>query len=521
MVESQTSGAAEDETGIEREISSLISSATLVFVGGIVSSASKLVERVVIGRMLSPELYGEVSMALAILSLCSTLAMAGFSQGIPRYLSRMETPRDRRGVLIGGLVVAGGLSLLIALLFVVLSDEITGWFFETPAATDLLRLFALTLPLLVGFKIAMAGVRGHENTIYKTYVGDLLYPIGRVVLLWALLALGYGIYAIGYAYLCFAGIALVAAYYLLNRLLTLFGSVEPHVVDVARFSAPLVVSTLLSALLTRTDTMMVGYFKPSTAVGVYNAAYPLANGLTIVLASFGFLFLPLISRLDANGRDEEISTIYALTTKWIFILTFPAFLLFAVFPSDALSVFFGREYARGGLALSILTFGFFTNAIAGRTRETISALGATKIILLANSTAFLLNVALNLVLIPRFSYVGAATASAVSMFVLNVGLYLTLWLKFDVRPFSRWSRNTFLALPAVLLLPAVMLSTTITITTVLVPVFLVGSGLACLCIVVLANCVQPEDEILIRELESAVGRPIPWVRRFVPDGDEE
>lgn len=518
MTESQPSTETTPQrTGVEDDVSTLLSSATLVLFGAFLSSGAKLLERILIGRFLSPGLYGEVSIAMAILSLGTTFAMAGFSQGIPRYISRVETTRERRGVWVSGALVTGSLAVVLTVGLSVLIDDVATYLFETSASPRLLQLFVLALPLVVGFKIAIAGIRGHENTIYKTYVGDLLYPGGRVVLLWVLLSLGYGIVAAGYAYLCAAGLSLVAAYYFMNKLVPLVGPVETRVREMSRFSAPLVVSTILSVLLTRTDTMMLGYFQPSEEVGVYSAAYPLATGMLIVLASFGFMFLPLASRMDADGNREDIDTIYALATKWIFIVTFPAFLLFVIFSADTLSIFFGPEYERGWFALSILAVGFFSNAIAGRTQETISALGATTILLVANGLVFALNVGLNLVLIPRFSFVGAAAASAVANVALNGGLYLVLWLKLGVTPFSSWSRRTFVVVPLALFPPAIVLSQWITMTPVLVPVFLVATGIACLVTVAAAGCLQPEDEIVLAQVENAVGRELPWARKYVPD----
>lgn len=524
MSESQPSAETESaqRTGVEEEVSTLLSSAALVFVGSIVASGAKLFERILIGRVLTPKLYGEISVGMALLSLGTTFAIAGFSQGIPRYLSRVETARERRGVWVSGVLVTACTAVAITAALTLLADELATHLFETSASSQLLQLFVYAIPLVVGFKIAVAGIRGHENTIYKTYVGDLLYPGGRIVLLGTLLSLGYGVLAAGYAYLVTAGVAMVAACYLLNKLVPLVGSAETRVREMTRFSAPLVVSTLLSVLLTQTDTIMLGYFKSSSAVGVYSAAYPLATGMLIVLSSFGFMFLPLASRLDADGNREDIGTIYPLTTKWIFIVTFPAFLLFTVFSADTLSIFFGPAYERGGLALSILAVGFFSNAIAGRTREVVSALGATTIILVANGLAFVLNVGLNVVLIPRFSFEGAAVASAIANVALNGGLFLVLWLKLDVTPFSSWSRRTFVVVPLALLPPAVLLSQWVTMTPVLVPVFLVGSGIGCLATVAVAGCLQPEDEVVFEQVENAIGRDLPWLRSYVsePSGDD-
>jgi len=507
-----------DETS--EALSSLLSSATLVFAGSAVASVSKLAERIVVGRLLSLEAYGEVTLGLAVLSLASIVSLVGLTQGVPRFMSRFDDEASTRGVWLTGLAVGGGLSLVTAALLYVFADPVARLLFDGVESVRLLRLFVVATPLVVGLKVGVGGIRGMENTVYKTYVADLFYPFVRIGLIVALLSAGAGIYAVGYAYVVAAAAAFVGAHLLLDRLLPLVGRVRTYPREMLLFSLPLVVSTVLAVLLTRTDTLMIGYFRPSTQVALYEAAYPLANGMLVVLASFGFLYLPLASRFDAAGQREQLDAVYKLTTKWIYVVTFPAFLTFLVFPGDVLALFFRDEFARGGLALSILSVGFFTNAAGGRNRETLSALGYTKLILAGNAVAFGANVTLNVLLIPAYGFVGAAVASATSYASLNVFIYLVLRRRFDISPFSRWSVRTFLALPATLIPAAALLSRWLDITVVTLPVFLVASGVAAIVVAALAGGLQPEDEIALEFVEDLVGVRVPFVRRYLGESTE-
>ncbi|WP_458190606.1 flippase [Haladaptatus sp. NG-WS-4] len=506
--------------GTERELRSLLSSASLVFVGAAVASVAKLAERIVLGRWLSTAAYGEFNIALTTMSLGVTLALVGFSQGIPRYISRFDDERDVRGAWVTGILVAGAMGVVLTSLLYLNAEFLTANLFDRPDSDNLVPVFALAVPLVVGFRVGVGGIRGFENTIYKTYVADLLYPFGRLLLLGVLLWMGFGAVAAGYAYLVSAGVAFLVAHYLLNRLFPLVGEFRLHVREMAVFSAPLVVSSVLADLLTRTDTVMLGYFTTSHEVGLYAAAYPLANSLLIALASFGFLYLPLASRLDANGERDEISTIYQLTTKWVFIVTFPAFLLFVTFPADVLSVFFGDRYTEGAVALSILSVGFFTNAAGGRNRETLSALGHTKLILAGNAVAFCLNLALNLVLIPAYGFVGAAVASATANVTLNVFMFVVLWSKFGISPFSRWTVRTMTRVPLLLFPPTVVLARLVSLSAFTLPLALVAAAIATLVVVSTLGCLQPEDRVVVDFVESMTDTKLPFLHGYVPETTE-
>lgn len=501
----------------ESDLSTLLSSAALVLIGGIVGSASKLVERVVIGRALSPTTYGEVSIGIAVLTFGATFSILGFSQGVPRYMARFDDDRDVRGAWLTGLLVAIPASLVLTGVLLWQAELIATHLFELDASIELLYVLVLSLPFVVGLRVAVGGIRGFENTIYRTYANDLVYPGLRIGLLVVLLYVGFDVVAAGYAYLVAAAVAVAVAHVLLNNLLQLVGPVTLHVREMFVFSAPLAISTVLSVLLTRTDTIMIGYFRPSLEVGLYSAAYPLAQGMLVVLGSFGFVYLPLASRLDADDRRGEIDTIYTLTTKWIYVVTFPAFLAFVAFPADVLGIVFGAEYTDAWLAMMILSIGFFTNAAVGRNRETVSALGHTQYIFYANGIAFVLNVVLNLLLIPTYGYHGAALTSAISFIALNATVYLILQRKFDISPLSFSSVRTFLSLPIVGLPIAFVLARFVSLSAVTLPLFLVVSGLGCVFVVCVAGGLRSEDRMVLELIEEYLGVRVPFVWRYVPD----
>lgn len=501
---------------VDENISALLSSATLVAVGSLVYSGSTLLERVVIGHLLTPAAFGEASIGIAVVRLGATLSMLGFGQGVTRYISRFDDAVDRRGVWRSAVLVTGVATVGLTAVLYVNAADIAALLFESPGAPAVVRTFVLAVPLMVGMRIGLGGIRGMENTVYRTLVRDLLFPVSRIALFVALAAAGYGLVGVGYAYVLAATAACLLAQYLFHRLVPLLGRSRTHVRELVRFSAPLVVAGILGQLLTRTDTIMLGALSDSYQVGMYNAARPLAGGILIVLSAFGFLYLPMMSRLDADAKRERMDRIYKTTTKWIFIITFPAFLTFVFFPADVLRVFFGPEYTAGAPALVVLSMGFFVNAVLGRNRETLSALGLTTYLLGSNALAFTTNVVANFLLIPAYGLVGAAMASAASFLVMNLVVSAVLATRFDISPFSSWSVRTYLVCPVTVAPLVYALSQFVTLTAVtLLPVLLLV-GLVTVAVVALTGCLQPEDWIAVEFVEDRLGLRVPLIRRCLP-----
>ncbi|ESP86904.1 membrane protein involved in the export of O-antigen and teichoic acid [Candidatus Halobonum tyrrellensis G22] len=494
-----------------------MSSATLVIAGQILYSASNLIERAIIANALSTEAYGQVGIGLSLLFIGTTVGLLGFRSGIPRYVSRFTDDTEIRGAVVTGLVASVASSVVVAVVLYTNVDLIASYLLDPGDSTLLLRLFILTIPVVTLLQIGTSAIRGMENTLYRTYAEQLAYPGLRLLLMAVfLLGLGWGIAATGYAYLASAAVGVIIAFALFNRLFSMRGPVETSFREMLSYSLPLVLSGLAVRLLTKADTLMVGYFQTTVDVAYYEAAFPLATGLQLFLGAFGFLYFPLISRLDSEDRLGEVNNMYKLTTKWVYLLTFPVFLLLFAFPSDVLRIVLRPEYSAAGLALSILSVGYFTQAAAGRCIETLSAFGRTRLVFMINGLSFLLNFCLNLYLIPEYSFVGAAVSSAVAFVFLNSLTVGLLWRLYGVTPFSTHSVRTFVALPFALVPPALVVSRLVTLSLPTFVLAVVVLPILSVVVYVAAGCTESEDRIVVDLAEDKLGRSIPFVDRIIP-----
>jgi O-antigen/teichoic acid export membrane protein len=155
-------------------------------------------------------------------------------------------------------------------------------------------------------------------------------------------------------------------------------------------------------------------------------------------------------------------------------------------------------------------------AAFGRSLDTLSALGYTNYILLANVCAFTLNIVLNLLLIPMYGFLGAAIASAAAYTLLNVVQYAVLRGLFRISPFSKWVRRTFVILPLTVLPAALAVSTVVSLSYVTLPLIPVLVGIASVALVAVTGCLQPQDKLPLELIEDALGISLPFIWWFVP-----
>ncbi len=489
----------------EDTYSTLFSSALLVFVGTAVGMGSKMGERILVGRLLEPGLYGEVSIGLAVLGISSTISLLGLFQGVPRFMARTDDSTFKRNVALSGILIAAVTATALAVVIVLVSTQLEQLLFDSRDSTRLLLLFAVALPLLVTMQAGVAGVRGLEKTVYKTVAQDLTYPLIRIAVIAGALVFTGSILAVGYGYIVAAVTGLVVVVLLLNRELEFRKGFTFEGTELVTFSLPLMISSAISTLLIKTDTVLVGFFRSSFETGLYAAAFPIANGLVLGLSAIGFLYLPITSRLDASDEQAQLNKFYQVTTKWAFLLTFPPFVLFTFFSEDVIRIFFGEAYLGANTALAVLSVGFFSDVFAGRSRETLISLGETRRILWYTGTAFGVNLLLNLLLIPRYGAEGAAIASACSFICLNVLAVWRLYMGHEITFVSKYVARTYIGLPLLVFPVAYVASTRIALDSVSFLFALIGGGVATLLGAYAVGGIQDQDMIVVSLLKDKFG----------------
>lgn len=424
---------------IDRAVGQLFTGGTLVFVGMVLQLVIAFLAKLVVARVLGPVDYGAVSIGVTIMVFLSTFTVLGLNSGMGRFLPRYETPEDRRGVVVSAFQIAVPVSVATGLGVALLSGPIATTVFHDPAVAPYILVFGLAIPFGALSRLAVGAIQGVKLATPKVVVDSITPPVTRFLAVVAAVGLGAGALGVATAYaLAYVVAGLVGLYYVV-RYTPLLDDVRPTRMHrtLLGFSAPLIITSAMTFVLSDVDTFMIGYFSSTNSVGIYNVIYPIAQLLTFAISAIGFMFMPVISELDAEGARAEMQRAYQVVAKWVFMGTLPVFLVVALFPTMTITVTFGDDYAVGAGALSLLSIAYFTHAVAGPNANTLTAIGRTRAIMWDNVAIATLNVLLNLVLIPRYDYVGAAAATAISYVLLNVLYSAQLYRATGIHPFSR------------------------------------------------------------------------------------
>ena len=417
----------------------------IIFIGTIIGMLLGFVGRVILVRYITQTEYGIYSLALVIISIFATISTLGLSEGATRYIAYFRGKNEEgkvRGIISSSIKIAFVASILLAVISFFISDFISTSIFHAPALSTPLKIFSIAIPFTVLINVFIAIFRGFDRADAQVYFNNILRPVLYLLFLIAVVLFGLSFLGVVYAYvLSIAVTCVVFVIYLMKKypLSIRNGSTvtNPMTKELLIFSVPLLAVSMLMMVMSWTDTLMLGYFKTPDVVGVYNAALPLASLLSMITVSVSFIYVPIISQLYSKNQIEEVRRSYAILTKWCFMGGLPLFFVLFLFPDVVLNLLFGSRYVGAAVALQFLAFGFFLNASIGFAYSTLVVLGKSKFLMWTFVISAIINIILNMVLIPPMGIIGASIASALSVIVGKILNTIKLYNFFKVHPFTK------------------------------------------------------------------------------------
>jgi len=205
--------------------------------------------------------------------------------------------------------------------------------------------------------------------------------------------------------------------------------------EVLLYSIPLLLIATTNAIFYRVDVLMLGYFHAPGQVALYRLAAQLALIIVFPLAIFNKRFTAAIAEYHHNNKLEKLDFLFKTITRWIFMVSFPIFLIIVLLRKDLILIF-GRQYMAAWKVLIVASLAQLISALVGSAGYMLSMTANQKILLAITVATKLLNVVLNLLLIPRFGGLGAASATTISIALWNIFCLLFVWRKVKVHPFS-------------------------------------------------------------------------------------
>jgi len=186
---------------------------------------------------------------------------------------------------------------------------------------------------------------------------------------------------------------------------------------------PLSLVIIFSTIYMRVDTVLLSFIQGNVAVGWYNAAYRLIDLLQFIPGVYTVAIFPVISNFHSSSK-KNLELMYKLSFKYLFILGLPIAAITTVLADKIILLLYHSAYTESILALQILIWSIPFMFLAYMSAWMFISINKQNLLLKLTFVGVILNIILNLILIPHFSYIGA---SLVTVITEIIGLALSFY----------------------------------------------------------------------------------------------
>lgn len=375
---------------------------------------------IIIARSIGVENTGRFSFALSFAAIFAMFLDFGLNQVLIRESARDKESSQKNLANVIGLKIIGSV-VIYSILFSIVN--LLGY----PDITKQLVYVAGLVMLIDSFALSFFSVlRGRHNLAYESVcvvVNQLLVVFFGVLVIYFNLGLVplISAYVFGSAFNFFftAGI-LKRKYHIIPRM----ALNREVILKILKIALPFGLAGIFIRIYSSMDMVLLSKLADDTAMGLYSVAFKITFALQFIGVAFSASVYPAFCSYFVHSK-ELLGQTFVKAVRYLLIISLP--LSFgAISVSDkVIGPVFGREFSDAIPALNILMaslvliflcfpIGAILNACNRQTRNTVHL-----------GIAAFSNIALNLIFIPVFGFVGAALSALLSyilLFVLGISV---------------------------------------------------------------------------------------------------
>lgn len=373
---------------------------------------------ILLARLLAPDLAGTVFFCVALGIFLSLVARLGLDIACLKNISSLGEGQQRRYFHRAlGLATLMNIPAFLIGLAVVYFSKTTQDYFEHAAV-----LFAVTALGLSLLSISSETLKAKNKTSEGLFWQTAFQP-ALTLLLVALTGND-----LTNVVICFAAsytLAIIGSIWRAHASLPA-SSIESALGwrDMFILCIPLMLIAVMNSIIELSDTLLLGVLRSASEVSIYYIAAKIAALSTTLLFIINGTIAPDISRRWAQHDRAGAFAIVRKYSRFMLVLALMILLAIGVLREYILAVF-GPEYRDQGVyPLLVLAIGYFFVLAAGPLGIFMTMTGNHRRYLHNNIAACVINVVLNLILIPPYGVNGACFATAVALALKNTLLYV-------------------------------------------------------------------------------------------------
>ena len=389
-----------------------------LFIAQFFVSILSLILSIYIARSLGDTIFGKYSFAIVFVSIFTIFSDLGYNTLLIRDVARNKSRANRY---LNNIMSIRGVLSVIIFVFIVIIINVMGYPADTKNIVYLFGISALLVSLSDVFRVMF---RAFEKMEYEAFI-RILITIIKVSLGLLVLFLGYGIIELALVFLLLSVFDLLFTFLIYEKKLMKskteldFGFWRKTI----KIALPLGMLSIFGLIYIRIDTVMLSVMKGDAVVGWYNAAYTLVLGFKAIPHLFMNALFPLMSYYYVSSKSS-LKISYEKSFKYLLLLGLPIAVGITLLADRFIPLFYGQQFINSIIVLQILAWDVLLIFLCKCSSFLLVSSNKQNFMAIIVAFVALINVILNLFLIPSFGYVGAAIATiAAESFLLIAYLY--------------------------------------------------------------------------------------------------
>jgi O-antigen/teichoic acid export membrane protein len=384
-----------------------LSSAVTLFIGFILS--------VVIARWLGANDLGLYRMTLTIYGIVTLVATFGFPSALIKYIAEYKEDEEKLNQTTSCSFINAVIIGLIAAIAIFFLAPFIADIFKMPELSTLLKITAIAFPFASLYSSQSGLLTGlREMRYYAVLMAG--HSILMCILIVTLVLLGFGVegaisgLVISVIGACFLGSILSKKFFKLS-----FGNYIQNTKKILSFGGKMFTANAIGQINYHADIILIGFFLTATQVGYYSIAVALSRFFWIIPQSIQTVVYPAASEYWRNNNHAALQTMIDKSMKYTACALIPIGLGVGFFARDIITMIYGQEFIHAVLPLLILIIGTVIHSITKSIGGMMPAVNRPDLAPKKGICSASVNIALNILLIPRFGITGAAIATTCSL----------------------------------------------------------------------------------------------------------
>jgi O-antigen/teichoic acid export membrane protein len=377
---------------------------------------------VAFAHFLSPKEYGHFGVAFNLSILAATICSFGLSTGImrfwPEYMA-LNNSAAAKGIVHHSLRLLGFGSLMFCAVLAltgITTDKLG--FADAPLAIAALAIGSAFADF------AASLLRAQGKVIWAMFPRDILWRVAAPLAAFLFIYFQKPLDARFGLYAC-AAVLFVIVIFQISKIRSVTNQQASATIiqsDWPKWKTtlgPLWASAILYAMIQQLDVVMVGTLANATDAASYFAAQKTASLLGLVMMAGGLVGAPLMSANFHSGKFKELQRLCNVLSIAIAISTLLGVLVIVIFGHQLLGIF-DPSFVNAYPVLLLLAAGYTIDSLAGPNAYLMQMTGLERPYLKIMAACYLGVLLMQVVLIPIYGGLGAATASAIGIIAWNL-----------------------------------------------------------------------------------------------------